>query len=79
MLESSALTLDPMLTLPKMSTCLLFYKNKNICDLAMGEEASYLGVGSVSVRFPGTNDIYVIATVYWILDDNANTLSPGAM
>ena len=43
----------------------------------MGEEAFVSGVGSVSVLLPGTNDIYVVAPIYWFPNNNASTLPPG--
>ena len=73
------LTLEPILTLSKMSTCLLFTKQRDICDLIMGEQAFALGVGDFSIRFPGTNDIYVISHVYWVPNDTANNISSEAM
>ena len=38
-----------------------------------------MGVGAVSVRLPGTNDIYVINPVYLAPKETPNTLSSGDM
>ena len=45
----------------------------------MDEEDFDMGVGAVSVFFPGTNDIYVISLMNWVPNDTTNTMSPGEM
>ena len=80
MLEGSLLALDPMITLPNMGTCSLSYKKDKIPrDPAKGEEAFALGVGSIYVRFPGTNYIYVISPIYWVPNNTSNTFFSQAM
>ena len=45
----------------------------------MGEEEFNLGVGSISVRFPGKNYIDEIANFYFVPKNMANNLSPVYM
>ena len=45
----------------------------------MGVEDFASGVEDFSVRFPGTNYIYVIVTFYWVSNDMTNTFFLGAM
>ena len=43
----------------------------------MGEESFASGVGSVAVLLSVTNDIYVIAPVYWVTKNMTNNRPPG--
>ena len=45
----------------------------------MGEGHCSLGVGDVSVRFLGINDIFVVATMYWITNYTSSTMHPVYM
>ena len=44
-----------------------------------GEEAFASGVGSVVVRFPGKNYIFVVDPLYWVPNNTTNNISPGAI